>query len=491
MSTTPSALETDEIQGNILAGFNKDYASFLFLHLPDDPQAAQTWLAEIVDEVATMTEVSAFNDLFRQVRSRHHQRETIEATWMNLAFTFTGLRALGVAEAELAPLPDDFREGMRARAESIGDVDANAPSNWPADLGQVRIDALMIVASDGLDSRNDEVGHFVRHATRHGVQLVFQQDGMTRRDAPGHEHFGFKDGISQPGIDGFTRSPPPGQDLIAPGEFVLGYPRQPVPPEPQPGEQGYPPAPAPDPTSPQPPWLRNSSYLVFRRLTQDVAGFEDFVRETAPAEQLSEDLLGAKLVGRYRSGAPLERANNSAVDPAELDSTAIDDAHINDFDYEQNDPDGHLVPRSAHIRKAYPRDQEPPGDDGSERRRILRRGIPFGLSFHRGGRPDSPYASDAAFPHDRGLCFACYQSSIADKFEFLQSTWVNSNEFPQAGDGVDAIISQASETRQIAIPNAPKTPLQLAKQWVTTTGGEYFLSPSITALKQFADSPAS
>jgi Dyp-type peroxidase family len=481
-------LEREEIQGNILAGFNKDYASFLFFVLPNDTTEAKAWLSDLVAEVATTQEVGAFNALFKTIRARHHQREVIEATWMNLAFTCDGLAALGVASSDLDLLPEDFREGMRARAARIGDNDDNAPGHWPAGLGTAEIHVLMTVASDSGSDRDEEVAHFVRHAARHGVTLVFQQDGMTRRDAPGHEHFGFKDGISQPGIDGFTTDPIPGQDLIAPGEFVLGYPLQNPVPVPQPGNPGYDPAVAPpDPLNPQPSWLRNGSFLVFRRLTQDVAGFQEFVRQAAQADSWSEDLLGAKLVGRYRSGAPLEGANNDQADPAVATPDVLDDSTINNFEYAP-DPDGTQVPRAAHIRKAYPRDQIEPGEQEAERHRILRRGIPFGHSFHSGGRPASPYAPDAAFPQDRGLCFVCYQRSITDQFEFIQGQWVNNESFPQTTDGVDPIISQASQTRSMTIPTAPTTPLQLTKQWVTTTGGEYFFASSISAMRQFAGS---
>src|SRR5438270_2611641 len=140
-----------DIQGNILAGFNKDFASFLFLALPDDQSAAKDWLKQIVEEVATTTEVKAFNDLFKLVKARHHDREVVEATWMNLAFTFTGLQALGVAQADLDQLAQEFKDGMRARAQQIGDDGDNAPGTWPANLGQARIDVLMIVASDSAE----------------------------------------------------------------------------------------------------------------------------------------------------------------------------------------------------------------------------------------------------------------------------------------------------------------------------------------------------
>jgi Dyp-type peroxidase family len=473
-------LGLDEIQGNILAGFNKDHASFLLFSLPEDPGRAQGWLRDIVDEVATTAEVQAFNALFKMIRARHHREGAVEAAWMNVAFTHAGLAALGVTQQDLDAFPPEYREGMRARASQIGDLGANDPSQWVDGLGTKPIHALMIVAADSAEDRNREVLHFVRHAARFGLQLQFQQDGMTRRDAPGHEHFGFKDGISQPGVEGFTENPIPGQDLIAAGEFVLGYRRQGE--EPVPPSSGYPPPAPQDPLTPQPDWSANGSYLVFRRLAQDVGGFQDFVLAQAQAEGLSLDLLGAKLVGRYRSGAPLEGAGNAAQDPGATDPGAIDDQHINDFEY-SSDPDGTGVPRAAHIRKSYPRDQEPPGEAESERRRIMRRGIPFGHSFHHGSQTGSPYAVDAAFPHDRGLCFVCYQRSIADQFEFLQEAWVNSDNFPQGGDGVDPIISQAQAQRSFHLPGGAVDPVALTKQWVTTTGGEYFFSPSISAIR--------
>jgi Dyp-type peroxidase family len=476
-----------DIQGNILAGFNKDFASFLFFVLPPAQADARGWLAELVDEVATGDEVGAFNDLFKRVRARR-QREVVKAAWTNIAFTFSGLQALGVPQADLDQLPAEFQQGMRARAAELGDTDANDPEGWPADLGTMPIHALMIVAADSAADRNAEVSHFVRHAALHDVSLVFQQDGITRSDAPGHEHFGFKDGISQPGIAGLTQSPIPGQDLIAPGEFVFGYPGQPPAPPPQPGQPGYPAPPPPDPANPQPPWLRNGSYLVFRRLTQDVPGFLEFVDQAATQENWSADLLGAKLVGRYRTGAPLEGANNSPTDPGIANPAALDDSVINNFEYEGPDHDGMQVPRAAHIRKAYPRDQQPPGEDEAERHRILRRGIPFGHSFSPEAAPGTPYAGDVKFPDDRGLCFVCYQRSIASQFEFIQTQWVNPSDFPEPGDGIDPIISQA-QSQEMSLPGGAATPLQLARRWVTTTGGEYFLSPSISALTQFAAEP--
>jgi Dyp-type peroxidase family len=478
-------LNLEEIQGNVVAGFNKDYTSYLFFALPDEPARARAWLADLVDQVATSQEVKQFNDLFRVIRRRRGDREgVVEAAWMNLAFTHEGLGTFGVVdESDLDLFPEEFREGMRKRKATIGDLGDNDPDRWPNDLGKKTIHALMIVAADSVEDLNREIRYFVRYAASHEVSLVFQQDGMTRPDAPGHEHFGFKDGISQPGIRGLTASSypqgsgesDPPRDVIAGGEFVLGYPRQQSP------------DPADDPLTPQPEWTENGSYLVFRRLRQDVKGFRDFLSSEAAKLGTTVDLLGAKLVGRYRSGAPLVGADDAAEDPGTTKSDVLKKDKINDFGY-STDPHGTQVPRAAHIRKAYPRDQKVFKNEPRERPRILRRGIPFGQSFRDGNPLDSPFGADPRFPNDRGLCFVSYQRSIRDQFELIQCSWVNREAVPEDGDGVDPVASQASPERTILVPGTAVDPVSLPKQWVTTTGGEYFFSPSIRALKQLSKS---
>jgi Dyp-type peroxidase family len=486
-------LELEEIQGNILAGFNKDYATFLFFALPDDQARARGWLRDLVDQVATTKEVKQFNDLFRAIRRRSGREGIVEATWMNLAFTRDGLEKLGLPQHELNQFPEEFHQGMRNRAGIIGDVDGNDPSQWPNGLGDATIDALMIVAADSDEDRKREVERFIRDAEDHGSTLVFQQDGMTRREAPEREHFGFRDAISQPGIRGLTGpSDPnrpdegePGQDLIAPGEFVLGYPLQgPLPAE---SAASYAPTSADDPPDLLRKLTRNGSYVVFRRLRQDVKGFWDFVTTQAAEQGQSVDLFAAKLVGRYLSGAPLEGAENATEDPGRMDpDVVLEKSRINAFAY-STDPDGMQVPRAAHIRKTHPRAQEPPGEEEGRRRRILRRGIPFGASFDPDSEPDSPAAADPRFPNDRGLCFVCYQRSIRDQFEFIQQEWANQDSVPKPGDGVDPVASQASPERLFRLPGGAIDPVKLPNQWVTTTGGEYFFSPSISALKQLSE----
>jgi Dyp-type peroxidase family len=249
--------------------------------------------------------------------------------------------------------------------------------------------------------------------------------------------------------------------------------------------------PPPPPGAPE--WTKGGSYLVFRRLRQDVQGFKDFVAREAPAHELTEELLGAKLVGRYDSGAPLERTRDQApdfdpeaADPADADPSILDDARIDNFDYDA-DPDGRLVPRAAHIRKTNPRSSTPPGKEESNRHRILRRGVPYGPEF----APGEAAYSQGPVPdnQDRGLLFLCYQASIARGFEFVQSQWANQDGFPQAEDGRDPIISQDLADPKFTLPRDPEALHLTLSRWVITTGGEYFFSPSIAALKSLSGQP--
>lgn len=508
------ALKLENIQGNIIAGFNKDHQCFLFVNFAagGDPRG---WLKEMTPQVATTAEVAVFNELFKSASARRGSEHTIKATWMNLALSASGLLALGIPQGELEAFPPAFKAGMKARAGEIGDVGASAPEHWIEPFGSTDVHAVILLAADDPADLSDEALCQIARLSDHGLRLVYKQDGQARTDLPGHEHFGFKDGVSQPGVRGFTapmnpaepNQGAPGQDLLWPGEFVLGYPGQKGPPAPTPlPGPPYNPAPnAPTPTTADAPtepgevtesgpsWTVDGSYLVFRRLRQDVVAFNDSVAEVASQDQVEESLVGAKLVGRYKSGCPLERTKDEPsgldpqiADPSIADPSLLGETKINNFEY-GDDPEGDLVPRSAHIRKVYPRDEATPGggEADTQTHRILRRGIAYGAPYDPGAPSGAPQAGDVEFPNDRGLLFLCYQHSLEDQFEFLQKFWVNSPNFPQQGDGQDPIIAQEAEPRSLSTPTLPHTPLSI-KQFVTTTGGEYFFSPSISALEQLA-----
>lgn len=534
--TPPELLiELDQIQGNIFGGFLKDHQATFLIEIINVNQALAT-LKGIYAHVSasSSSRVIAFNEQFKALRKRKTPEGTIIATWTNLVFTARGLKKIG---QDISSFPEAFKGGtegsgeflgMVGRANEIGDIGSNSPGHWNDGItGEservddwTKVHAAVLLASDDA-SQIDEQGSgrgkmyaAAFQAAGSGLRLIAVIQGATRSDQPGHEHFGFKDGVSQPGIRGVTAPDDPlhnpdqgnpGQDLLYPGEFVLGYPRQiPAPdgtdegPNPHPGiiagSEFYTTDPAGSKTI-LPDWAKNGSFLVFRRLAQDVRGFRKMVEDAAGDLNISPDLMGAKLVGRYASGAPLEplkfQINDPDYEPPLVDpgigSPALgnEDAINNDFEYGK-DPDGDIVPLAAHVRKAYPRD-EPDGDslvNGSESRtqthRLLRRGIPFGKSLYApaDGEPDKA----------RGLLFFAYQSDIERQFEFVQTQWVNNPNFPVAGAGQDPIIANNTTAGPIAgcpfhkklgdPANCPAT----FQHFVKTRGGQYFFSPAIDVL---------
>ncbi len=491
-TTTPGTtgptpdLNLANIQGNILGGFNKDHQRMLFFTFPAGA-AARRLLATLQEQVASSEEVLAFNAKYKAAANAGGSLPA--ATWLNLALTHSGLLALGVSQSDLRAFPDSFRQGMRARSGLIGDSGASAPTHW---ITSSTDHAVVILAADHVSELDDAARLATAQIEEAGGNVTFDQAGSAREDEPGHEHFGFKDGVSQPGIRGVTtpnnpQNPNqgvPGQDLLWPGEFVLGYPTQ------IPTGDGINLQPGPLALS-GPAWTTDGSYLVFRRLQQDVPGFHNYVSSTATAAGMTTDLLGAKLVGRYKSGCPLEHTDDQAAgldtqiaDPSLRDATLLQETKINNFEF-GGDPNGNVCPRSSHIRKSYPRDDQTPtgGEAASQTHRILRRGIPYGASY-LAGSTSGANSADVAFPNDRGLLFLCYQSSIERQFEFIQNRWANDPNFPTRGSGEDPIISQsASGAFQLPGSAAHQVTLQ---GFVTTTGGDYFFQPSIEALQLLA-----
>jgi Dyp-type peroxidase family len=479
-------LPLDQIQGNI-AGFNKPFQSFVLLRF-EPGQRARDFIGAVIREIDAADDVEKFNRKFK--RAKEKGRDLPTSDWFNLVISAKGLEALEAPEMESFPV--EFREGMAARATTIGDVDHSAPANWDERLKQ-EIHAIAILAADveaEVVKWKERVGH---HAHAHNATVLGEIDGQVRDvggPEQGHEHFGFKDGVSQPGIAGLTEGEgKPGQELLPAGEFVLGQPRLGEEGAPQPTE--YQPAPPPPPP-PFPEWARNGSYVVFRRLRQDVAAFRQFLADNAAATGGDANLLGAKLVGRYKNGAPLEMTRSEAEQhgddatfvPAEEEARAEADVN-NDFGYEPQDGDGHLVPRGAHIRKSFPRDENPPGRPEAEQHRILRRGIPYGPEFVEG---EAPYGgTPPPDERDRGLIFLCYQASISKQFEVVQRRWADNleGEFPQAGDSKDPIIAQ-DETDEPSFafpPDHVGDAHLIVRRWVQNTGGEYLFSPSLDGLR--------
>ena len=246
----------DNIQGNILAGFNKDFQTFLFLKFKNST-AGRAWITEISNPgvefsvaKSSCTEVLRFNAQFKALKAEGKKPTSfIEAAWTNVAISFQGFQALGIAAADLGAFPSAFGAGMAARKDVLGDIGPSDPSHWPAPFGAGDIHALLLVAADNETKLAARVAAIKGSALfSSGVTVVNTIEGRTRMDIPkqaGHEHFGFKDGVSQPGIRGITLPDDPvgnpdqghpGQDLLWPGEFALGYPTQ--KPTAEPGHDG-------------------------------------------------------------------------------------------------------------------------------------------------------------------------------------------------------------------------------------------------------------
>jgi Dyp-type peroxidase family len=489
-------IEISDIQGNILAGFNKNYLSIIFLEIINH-QAAKSWLQKMESSIANCEEVFTFNKLYKIIQKhRGSHTDTVQATWTNIAFSLNGLKKLIKDADQFADFP--FKEGMCNRSILLGDsIDTNNfgnCSNWLIGGSNNSPDVILVIASDDKNKLCNEVDK-IESGLNSGLRLMFKQLG----EAPpepyrAREHFGFRDGISQPGIRGRLSDNPndfltlrtnpdnpnqgkPGQDLLWPGEFVFGYPTQ-------------------DPTDPLKPgpiaeagpsWARNGSFLVFRRLRQDVEGFRNFLQTLAtelakknPAfAGIYPEAIGAKLMGRWPSGTPILTAPD-----ADIPSVAEDSNRNNDFEFGE-DVLGLVCPHAAHIRKAYPRDDlnRTSSEAEVQTHRLLRRGIPFGKPY-----PD---------PGEKGLLFLAYQTSIERQFEFITRFWMNNPDFRDRGDGYDPIVGQnngegenRSRTFVLPVRNASgvveKISIDIPKDWVIPTGGGYFFAPSISALKYLA-----
>lgn len=564
-------LATDNIQGNIV-GFSKDHQTMLFLKITDAGNFRR-WLKDFVPFVATAHEVLTFNRLFKAIRRRRGvETHTVQATWINIAFSFDALRQLSkdgdTLQKAAQKFPDykdkakkakdlkseaftdqAFKQGMAKRAvDMLGDPQSEKaegnPRNWVFGGTKNEADIVIIVASDSDEDLDDEVRRIeesiyagrsiIGEQALSGVQIIYKQNGATLPPPlTGHEHFGFLDGVSQPGLRGRISKDPtdvltprqnpknpeqgkPGQDLLWTGEFIFGYPKQAGKPDPaKPDELNTAPG---NIAEAGPVWAKDGSFLVVRRLRQEVGKFHEFLDETAQTLGLPVEQLGAKIVGRWKSGAPIMRqpdadepklanddcANNHFEFGEDGDvikkSDAASPEHCTDekFPVAKADKEGLRCPFGGHIRKTYPRDDggtlHPSiGENTTQTHRLLRRGIPFGDPFFPPIDPDKQKDSG-----NRGLLFAAYQTSIVNQFEFVQQSWSNNPEFKDVSkdgklqSGHDLIIGQSNtgdgkRTRSFVLPLSENGQTKLVEiktenDWVIPTGGGYFFQPSIDAL---------
>jgi Dyp-type peroxidase family len=457
----PPAIDFADIQGDILRAYGNrfDRTSYVFVGV-GEPERGQAWLRGLVERVTTAV---AWNG------------NEPEST-LNVAFTHPGLVALGVGSEMAGSFSREFRDGMAGRARQLGDVGDGAPGEWKNRLGTGEAHVLITInakSAGALDAALQDL----RVGLEEAGSLHVVHEEHAEMLAGQREHFGFGDGFSQPAIEGVNEERAAGGGVPLPngrwrplalGEFILGYE----------DEESRVDRRRRLPSAPDGPLGRSGTYMVWRKLHQDVALFRRTLRHSARLyEQGDEAMLAAKIVGRWRNGTPL--VTSPACEQPGFDPRP---PGANDFLY-SGDLDGRRCPLGAHIRRSNPRDTL--GFEGklSFRHRMIRRGMPYG-----------PLLSSEAMEDDheeRGLVFVCFNASISRQFESVQRQWLNEgNAFHLAHD-TDFMLGAPEDAQgKMTVPGDPPFFFSPQAPFVITKGGEYLFVPGITALAAVADGVA-
>jgi Dyp-type peroxidase family len=450
----------DDLQGNIFKGHGRDHTVHIFLRFNRDQQATKQLIRAFAAEYLR-TSASR-----QQEEAAHYAKsKTPGDVFANFLLTYKGYKALGFLRDRI-PGDKRFQAGMKQSRDELSDPDSQG---WE-DLYREQIDAMILLADDDLERLDAWKARVLQHF--HDILLVVGQGkkpiehGKALRNANDDtiEHFGYVDGRSQPlllpsdvarehntgGIDEYNPSAPLSLVLVKDpnGKTAASY----------------------------------GSYLVFRKLEQNVQRFKEAEERLAKKLGLAgedEERAGAMIVGRFEDGTPLTLQYGEGMHHPVF----------NNFNYD-NDRDGAKCPFHAHIRKVNPRGdsvRESQGKidrDEERRHRIVRRGITYGdREVDLEGRPtlkDRP-------TNDVGLLFMCFQSNIADQFEFIQKSMANDPDFVKRGTGPDPVIAQGqSQPQEWPVkwgePDTQRVPFDF-HGFVTLKGGEYFFAPSISFLK--------
>ncbi|HKR85991.1 MAG TPA: hypothetical protein VJS37_17660 [Terriglobales bacterium] len=430
-------LDLDDIQHFLISRPPALAARYEFLTF-SVAEGGRAWLAGILDKVGTARKVGS---------------SVPDSRWVTVAFTWNGLRALGVDEESLATFPAEFRQGMAARADILGTVGANHPKNWVGKLASADLHAIVVLfARDVAERERCKVQHDEFLSRCAGVEVLSSLDlAAIPPFTYAHEHFGYRDRLSAPVVEGTAEEPTPGSGPpVRAGEFFLGYPDE---------TDCQPALPKPEVLS------RNGSFLAYLRLEEHVGAFREFLRQhgETPAQQ---ELVAAKLMGRWRSGAPLVLAPQKD-DPA----LGADPKRTNNFDYGKMDPQGYGCPVGSHIRRMNPRDT----GENMQRRRMIRRGGTYGPPLPEGIPEDGAERGIAAF-------VGC--ASLVRQFEFAMNVWANDPKFEGLGNDRDPFIGTQDGTFDMTIPKRPiRQKIKGLPAFTTLRGGAYFFLPGIRSLR--------
>ena len=527
-------MDFENVQGNILKGFNKPEIRFVFFEVPNvlDKEKGteiKKWFCKFADRIPSTLQLIKASEKLKDKMEINKQETKANGcykptdilwdpyyspreSWVHVSFTHRFIKSLGLfsphpidrsqSEQKVDKI-DPFEVGMKARKERLGDIRSDDPDNiksgWIEPFKSGNIDGVFIIASDKQGDADIYSVNLIEEITSIGIKCIGLEKGsaITNEEGKQIEHFGFVDGISQPLIVGIDDKKIDerqlNKDEFEPEDFVLS------------GLGG------------NLDWANDGSFMAFRKLKQNVDAFWDFMNKKSEELNISPEGLAAKFIGRWKSGAPLSVfPNGDPHIPSESDytdfkyvkntiniTTDTKELKLTGDEVEKwNDEFGIRTPRFSHIRKVYPRDDGTKGnpeedDDENDKHRILRRGIPYGPT-----REHNPFA-------ERGLLFVCYQKDLREQFEHVQMSFANQPDFPEAdsrfadpafiqkGHGIDVIIGanrkEDDKGNPIEIVNLVRknegiemdaiTPITGFQKWIETRGGEYFFSPSLYALK--------
>jgi deferrochelatase/peroxidase EfeB len=471
-----ASLELSDIQSCLFKEYKEMGCSRYYLVQVKDATLTKKFLASVADSVT-------------------HANATNNETSLNIGFTSQGLIALGYNNEEnMRSFSREFREGMVTphRQRLLGDFDSSDPSKWQwGGPNNERVDLILMVFG-----KNEVIAEnyfqSLKQQFESGLSVVHILNGKPLPND--REHFGFRDGISQPVIKESKVAAAGNNDDIEPGEFVMGYKNE---------YDIYPDAPllkvaqgnlellADNPGGYENETIgkpfkdlgRNGTYFVLRQLKQDVDGYWKFLKKQTVDEKgninnKEATKIAAKLMGRWPSGAPLIK--HPDADPGI-------ESNDNSFSYIKEDKDGEKCPFGSHIRRMNPRDHFEESTPGvslklTRRHRIMRRVRSYGEDFIGSAENHKPDG-------EVGLLFGCFNANISKQFEFIQYTWANSPKFKRLYDDPDPIIGvrecPATGVKQnFTIPQ--KTVNKVIpdlQSFVTVKGGAYFFFPSVTVIK--------
>jgi Dyp-type peroxidase family len=453
-----SKLDPTDIQGFVLRGYTFPVARYLLLQVV--PTAGREFIGKLIRQITT-------GELWDQAKPR---------TTVNVAFTYRGLKKLDLPEPSLQSFPCEFVQGMKARGDILFDTGLNSSDHWEPIWRDESVDAWLGVYAESLPELDQQCADLEKlmSDTNGAVVIGSQEAGVLVIDGKitTKEHFGYTDGFGNPDYLGVVRDTQPGQGKLmldgswaklATGELLLGYADEA-------GEL---------PVAPIPHLLaNNSTFMVYRKMHQNVATFRKYLNEKSKLYSGGKEKLASKFIGRFRDGTPIE------ISPDKCDPTVVANKQLNvNFKF-GSDLDGVRCPIGAHVRRTNPRDAF--GFDGKlvNRRRISRRGMPYG--------PYTPEDQPVSDTDEHGLIFIVMNASIFRQFEFVQQQWIEYGNDARQGNDKDMLMGNHGGVGKFMIqgnadPANPPFVCGGLQNLVELRGGDYFWVPSITALRMIAD----